>query len=345
MNGERERRAPGTLSERLKNLDEVGPTLGPLEFDLGAIMLGGERRRRRRTAAGVGTAVVTAGASLALVAVFAGALPGVVQPDPEGASAAAVDVAYVQQGDAVLVSAAGSSLARVTLESVEIDAGGRGAVEVSVESDHDFVLDAEDFVWASDARDRSPADIGGGRSVAGAQRFRWTYDEVSAGELAWTLPGTERLAAVWQIGPASSPGSGLGPGEGSGPGAGMDVSVGTVRRDRVWYLQREKAVTVYQGKEPKARVTVAVGKDPGRTRVQLSARTPYGLRRDDLVWVSLDGLHHAPAVDPWGSLKVEAGGIATATVDFGDVGDGSVLWAPDGGETVGVWSHEAGRDG
>jgi hypothetical protein len=314
------RGSSGLLSERLKKLDEVGPALGPPKFDLGAVMRGGERRRRRRNAAGVGAAVVTAGAGLALAAVFASAVPGPVSPP----AAAVVDLAYVQHGDSVLVSAAGASLGRVTLELAKVDAEGRGTVEVLVESDSDFTLAGSDFVWASNAQDRSPIEVEK-RSVDGVQQLRLTYEEVSAGEMAWTLPGTEQLAAVWQV----------------GPGAGVAV----VQRGQVWYLQRDSAVTAYRGNRPSARVVVGLGKHPGVAQVQLSASIPYELRVNEFVWASADGSQHAPVVDPWASLAVGAGGTVTATVDFGKVEEGSLLWAPGGGETVGVWSHEDGRVG
>ena len=127
-------RPPGGLPERLKELAEAGPALGPPGFDLDAVIRGGERRRLQRNAA-----VVTAGASLALVAVVAGAS---FLADWGRPSAAAVDLIYVQHSDSVLVSAGGDSRARVdasggkTAEAfawvrdpdvVEVQFSGRGA--------------------------------------------------------------------------------------------------------------------------------------------------------------------------------------------------------------------------
>ncbi|GLY27404.1 hypothetical protein [Kineosporia sp. NBRC 101731] len=312
---------PTPLSKRLKQLDAVTQAQGMPEFDLDAAVRGGERRQQRRSIAG--TAAATVGAGLVAAALFAGGVHWNAfwgeDPDP-APSAAPADLVYAQHGDSVTVSRGRDPLARVTVSSVAVDGNGRGTVEVMVDSDAEFVLPLSDFVWAGDSLDR----LSGAAAVTvdGFRTVRWTYEGVSDGELAWTVPGTDRLAGVWSVGDRVEP----------------------VAADRSWYLQVGSAVTVYEGVEPQARVTVssvAVGRTVGAAHVSVTAHDGYELRADDFVWAEESGPQHAPLADDWRSLSARGDAVNTGDLRFAGVGEGYLLWAPDGLETAGVWLSPA----
>ncbi|GAA3604618.1 hypothetical protein GCM10022223_20360 [Kineosporia mesophila] len=316
---------PTPLSERLKQLDAVTQAQGMPAFDLDAAVRGGERRQQRRSIAG--TAAATVGAGLVAAALFAGGAHWNafwdVDSDP-APSAVPVDLVYAQRGDSVTVSRGRDPLARVTVTSAAIDAEGHGTVAMRVESDAGFVIQLSDFIWAGESLDRLTAATS--MTVDGSQTINWTYDGVSEGELAWVRPGTDRLAGVWSV------------------GAGDSGAVGAVAADRSWYLQVGSAVTVYEGVEPQARMTVssvAVGRTVGAAHVSVTAHDRYELRADDFVWAEESGPQHAPLADDWRSLSVRDDAVNTGDLRFAGVGEGYLLWAPDGRETAGVWLSPA----
>jgi hypothetical protein len=312
---------PTPLSERLKQLDAVTQAQGMPEFDLDAAVRGGERRQQRRSIAG--TAAATVGAGLVAAALFAGGAHWNVlwgEDSDLAPSAAPTDLVYAQHGDSVTVSRGHHPLARVTVSSVAVDGNGRGTVEVTVDPYAEFSLPLSDFVWAGDSLDRLSS--ASAVPVDGFQTVRWTYEGVSDGELAWTVPGTDRLAGVWSVGDG----------------------VETVAADRAWYLQLGNVVTVYEGSEPQARVTVssvAVGRTVGGAHVSVTAHDGYELRADDFVWAEEDGAQHAPLADDWRSLSVRDDAVNAGDLRFTGVGEGYLLWAPGGRETAGVWLSPA----
>ncbi len=163
--------------------------------------------------------------------------------------------------------------------------------------------------------------------MEGAKELRLTYSEVSDGELAWILPGVGQPAAVWSVGAGTSPTE--------------------VKTDRVWYLQQEDTVAVYQGRSPLAQVTVSdVGRagETAQARVVLTATGHYELRGDDFLWAAADGTQHAMVEGSWPSLAWRGAwaigdvGGPSARLEFEPVGKGAVVWAPGGGEAAGVWT-------
>jgi hypothetical protein len=316
-------RSSERLSDRLKRLDQVQAAQEVPEFDLDAVMRGGERRVRRRTA--VGTAALAAGAGLVLALAFAVSA----WTDEEEAVPTPADLVYEQHDDSVVVFADGEPLARVELSMASLSDHGFGIVEVTVDSNAAFTLSPLDFIWASEALDQVPDRTQGELLVDGFQRFSWSYEEVSQGQLAWVLPGSDKPAAVWNVGSSAEPSA--------------------VASDQVWYLQREDSVIVYEGVQAQAKVSVsdvAVRGGTGFAQISLTARGSYALRADDFVWSSEFGVEHAPTADNWGSFEVDGawGSIGSGSpLEFSAVQEGYLLWAPGGKETVGVWgSPEAG---
>ena len=283
---------PPRLGDRLKRLDEAQPEMP--EFDLDAVIRGGERQVRRRTVAS--TAALTAGAGLALAAVFTGALSGsfwaeeetTPEPTPPPAS---VDLVYTQHDDSVNVYQGEDPLARVTIETAQLSPHGFAIIQVTVDSDAAFTLNPADFVWATDGRDREPRQTGREITVEGFERLTWAYEEVSKGQLVWVPPGADQPVAAWGIDSRSD-----------------ENQPAAVPSDQVWHLQRDNTVTVFEGMQAQAKVTVsalAVHGETGTAHISLTARGRYALRSDDFVWSSEDGTEHAPVESSWKSLAVE----------------------------------------
>ena len=320
---EHEERPPGRLPERLKQLDEAGPPMP--EFDLDTAVRAGERRVRRRHA---GTAAA-AGAGLVLAGLVTGSMwTGWADDEPQPVTAPnPAELVYEQHGDSVMVYRDGDPLARVRLEAVTVGPEGSGAVEVTVDSDGPFVLSPAGFFWAGEGEDAAPTDAGPQITVEGPKQLRLSYREVSDGELAWLLPGVDQPAAVWSVGAGTSPTE--------------------VKTDRVWYLQQEDTVAVYQGRSPLAEVTVSdvgLAGETAQARVVLTATGHYELRGDDFLWAAADGTQHAMVEGSWpsfawrGAWAIGDVGGPSAQLEFEPVREGAVVWAPGGGETVGVWA-------
>ncbi|GAB6899442.1 hypothetical protein [Kineosporia succinea] len=311
------------LSQRLKQLDEVQAARGMPEFDLDAVIRGGERRRQRRHSLVLGTSA----AALVVAGLFTG---GRWWPDPPvHETPVAAPLEYAQNGGSVAVSQGSDPLARVTVRSVSLDASGRGTVVLLVDADGDFTVQPSDFVWAGDSLEQTPVGAADEVTVNGVETLNLTYDEVSAGELAWTLPGTDRLAAAWSVGESVTQ---------------------AVAGDEVWYLQDGATVTAYQGSEARGRVTVSVAA-AGSVHVRVASSGEYGswsdhfaVRADDFVWSGGDLSQQAPESSGWRSLSVRDGAVREGDLRFAGVGEGYLVWAPKVGETAGVWSSAGAAD-
>ncbi|MCD5309370.1 hypothetical protein [Kineosporia babensis] len=283
------------------------------EFDLDAVVRGGERRVYRRRAVLGGTASA-AGAGLLLAAFFVGT------SDAEPAVRPPADLVFVQKDTAVTVYDRGEPLARVTLDAAVVDSDGAGTVDVTVDSDAPFTLSSADFVWAGSALDLTPVESGQSYSVNGFERLRLTYADVSDGELAWVLPGESRPAAVWSVGGGNDPSE--------------------VKLDRVWYLQRDDEVVRFEGTEPQLSLAATLESSPGRAQIEVTAMERSVLRAEDFVWAS-GSAQHAPVLDEWRDLTLLPGEAKTAGLEFESVRDGFLLWAPGTeAETVGVWAGQ-----
>ena len=305
---------PARLSERLKQLEGAQYPGGLPPFDLDAAVLGGRRRRRRRTVVatvGAATAAVVIAANLTLP----GRSPGTVRPDTPPATAVLdsrqPEVSYRQHEGTVTADLDGTAVATLTLTSVTYNRSG-GQLRLTVTADRDFLLSESDFIWEDDGGsiDQGPVDADRAVHVTSRRPQSVVIDfrRGGKGPVVWA-PGAQRIAGAWKVSASASP-------------------VRAVDSRRITYLQRGDAVSVYNGAELVATLTLASrGTDgtAGRLLLTVSTVRNYSFPANEFIWEDKGGTDQSP-LDGDRVLRVGANSSQTFAIAFRTPGTGAVLW-------------------
>jgi hypothetical protein len=309
---------PVRLSERLKQLDDAQHRRALPPFDLDAVVIGGRRRRRRRAVVGT---VAAAAATVVIAANLS--LPGrfqeTVRPDDDPAPVAVVDsrqpdVSYRQREGTVTAYRDGTAVAALTLSSVTYNRTG-GQLHLKVTAERDFRFSAADFIWegGEQGTDRGPIDATRVVQVSrlSPQDLVIDFRRGGKGTVVWA-PGPGRIAGGWLISASATP-------------------VRAADPDRASYLQRDDVVSVYQGAELVATLTlVRPGADsnPARLLLKVSAVRSFSFPASQFIWEDRDGGDQSP-LNGDRVLRVDANTTRNLEIAFRAPGAGAVLWVTD----------------